>query len=241
MILQNCNGENKVFIDENLNGIDSKVIQGIPEEPGNVEILLDREEITLFLEHEQITVHSISRIIYDSNFDSLLFILKNGDTSCVKWLKDTEIISLSKSGDEQQLIVSTMNIPKFLSQENYDEKYPKFEVNLSDCTYGMKIYMNDSEFIEIPDFQSHNNIHSTIDYIAQIIFYLSEGRPDFIDKLCSSENIEIEIKDKGCETFTYVLGEEGIFLTGGELENYLVEWQKFFKLVMDGKWEVDFE
>lgn len=241
MILQNNSGENKIFIDENLNSIDTTVIKGIPEEPGTVEILLDEEEITVFLEKEQITIHSISKVMYDSNFDSLLFIMKSGDTSCVKWLKDIEIVSLSKSGDEQQLIVSTMELPKFLTQDNYDEKYPKFEVNLSDCTYGMKIYINDSEYIAIPDFQSYNNIHSTLDYITQLIFYLTEGRPGFFEKLCNGNSIEILIKDKGCEKFAYVLGEEGIFLTGGELENYPVYWQNFFKLVIDGKWEVDFE
>lgn len=241
MILQNTRGENKIFIDESVNGNNLQSIKEVPEETGTLEILLDIHGIPLFFEEEKIEIYNLDRILYESNHDFIMFISKSGDTLCMKWLKDNEIVSLSKSGDENRLVFTTMELPKFLSQDNYDEKYPKFEVNLSDCTYGMKIYINDSEYIAIPDFQSHNNIHSTLDYISQLIFYLTEGRPGFFEKLCNSNSIEILIKDKGCETFSYVLGEEGIFLTGGELKDYPVYWQNFFKLVMDGKWEVEFE
>ena len=43
-----------------------------------------------------------------------------------------------------------------------------------------------------------------------------------------------------CGIVSYKLGEDGLYLTGGELENYRVEWNTFFKLIMDGKWEVSF-
>lgn len=246
MTLQNIRGENKIFIDESVNGNNLQFIKEVPEETDTLEILLDTHDIPLFFEEEKIEIYNLDRILYQSNHDFIMFISKSGDTLCMKWLKDNEIVSLSKSGDENRLIFSTMELPKFLSQDNYDEKYPKFEVNLSDCTYSMKIYMNDSEYIEIPDFQSHITIHSTLDYISQLAFYLTEGRPGFFEKLCNEHKMEITIYNEehvsiGYQECEYILGEEGIFLTGGELKDYLVEWQKFFKLVMDGKWEVDFE
>lgn len=246
MILQNNNGENKIFIDENLNGVGSAVIRGIPEEPGTVEILLDQEEMTVYLDQEGIIIHDVNKIIYDEGLDYLSFILKSGYVSCMKKVKENEIVSVSKSGDEEKLIVTTINLPMFLFEDNYDEKYPKFEVNLSDCVYNMKIYINDSEYIAIPDFQSHYNIHSTLDYITQLLYYLEEWRPKFIHYLCSDNHMALMITNKenekiNCGIMEYKLGEEGLFLTGGELENYLVKWQEFFKLIMDGKWEVSFK
>lgn len=241
MILQNSSEDNKIFIDDYFTDNESLIIE--KDDNGVATIFKKNTESFNISFNREVISYDIIKLIYDPSSDTLTYM--NNESiygGGRKIIKDNEIISIEiDEMDGDTILITSMELPKFLSQDNYDEKYPKFEVNLSDCTYGMKIYMNDSEYIQIPDFQSHNNIHSTLDYIAQLVFYLTEGRPGFFEKLCNSNSIEILIKDKGCEKFAYVLGEEGIFLTGGELEDYPVYWQNFFKLVMDGKWEVDFE
>ena len=154
MILQNNSGENKVFIDENLNGNNSEVIRSVPDEMGSIEILLDKDDIAIHLVREDMIIIDIKKIVYDTYTDYLTFISKTDYAVVTKWLNEDEIVSLSKS-DGDSVSVSVIKIPKFLTQDNYDEKYPKFEVNLSDCTHSMKIYVNDSEFIEIPEAEQY--------------------------------------------------------------------------------------
>ena len=245
MILQNNSGENKVFIDENLNENNPEVIRSVPDEMGSIEILLDKDDITIHLVREDMIIIDIKKIIYDTYTDYITFISKTDYAVVTKWLNEDEIVSLSKD-DGDSISVSVIKIPKFLMQENCDDKYPKFEVNLSDCIYSMKIYVNESEFIEIPDFQCDVTIHGTLDYISQLAFYLTEGRPGFFENLCNKNEFDLliyneERKAIGGGNLEYKLGEDGLYLTGGELENYHVEWNTFFKLIMDGKWEVDFE
>ena len=240
MILQNINGENKIFIDDSI--INNDNIRCINS--GNI-IFSKNANITFT--NEKIYISNITEIDFDKEHDSLFFIDEFG-YRVEKIISENEIISINlDSEDNVKLIVDIdiMELPKFLFQDNYDEKYPKFEVNLSDCTYSMKIYTDDSTYIDIPTFQSHCNIHVTLDYITQLVYYLQEWRPEFLKYLCNDNELALMIKKDdekiNCGIVSYKLGEDGLYLTGGELENYRVEWNTFFKLIMDGKWEVSFK
>ena len=236
MILQNNKGENKIFIDDSLINNSIRCF-----DYGHI---IFSKIANISFTNENIYISNINEINFDDERNSLLMIDEYG-YRLEKIIDDDEIISIGlDSEDNVKFVVNiyTMKLPKFLFQDNYDDKYPKFEVNLSDCTYSIKIYINDSEYIDMPMFQSHNNIHSTLDYISQLVFYLTEGRPEFFYKLCIGSHLDLIIHNEehevvGGENLTYKLGEDGIYLTGGELENYRVEWNTFFKLIMDGKWE----
>ena len=231
MIIQNQNGENKIFIEDNLGNFNI-----IKDKHYNMYFLTakDHDYFTVTFKTENIELNRISSmsIIYDKICTS---------TDCTKYIKDDEIVSIENIDDE--IVINTIKLPKFL-QYDTDDKYPKFEINMSDCIYSMKIYIDESTYIEIPDYESHPNILGTIQHISDVIFYLTEGRPTFINDLCNHKYFDLTIyKDSkaiwGAETY-YKMGEDGLYLTAGELDNYLVPWQRFFRLVIDRTWEVDF-
>lgn len=248
MEFQNKNGENKIFIDDNL----TEIMYISSDEIIKVDIsfitLKNNRPFEILFTEEKITLEYIDMIRYKINDDILYFYNDKGHCICEKRIDADEIISISLGDvkNQFQLInLTTIRLPKFLFEETMSESYPKFEIKISDCIYSLRIYVNDHEYIDIPDFQSHYDIHNTLDYITQLIYYLENWRPKFIEHLCNDNQMSLiinkENKKTNCGIINYKLGEEGLYLTGGELENYLVEWNKFFKLVMDGTWEVDFD
>ena len=244
MILQNKDGENKIFIDDNLE--DHITIYNMDIYEKHIEFEYDRH-IEISFSEEKISSPYVQEVHFDMKENKLYFYNDEQLCCCEKTIAEDEIISLSlgeKKNQFQIIEFTTMKLPKFLFEDNYDEKYPKFEVKISDCVYSMRIYTSEFEYTDIPYYQSHNTILTTLDHIFNVIFYLTIGRPDFMDKLYDNNKMDLLInKDSkavwGCEV-SYKIGQEGIYITGGELENYLVEWQKFFKLVMDNTWEVNF-
>ena len=246
MILQDNNGNNKIFIDENLekyiliNDIEDKFI---------THIYLNVSDYIFDLTLDNIILPHINQIHYDADDDKLYFYSTNEDVVACKIINENEIISLSLEEEQERyegkykaIELTTMKLPEFID----DGKYPKFEINISECTYSMRIYNNDHEYLDIPKFQSHYSIYDTLEYIKQLVFYVTLDRPDFIKQLCEYNSMDLFIYDASHEKVLsggevkYKLGEEGLYLTGGELDNFLVEWHKFFKLVIDGTWEVDF-
>lgn len=246
MILQNKDGIDKIFINDNLK--DHIEIYDIDDKCKCIKFNSDRF-IELVYSEDEISLLYIEQIYFKIEENKLYFYNDEQICTCEDSIDDNEIVSLSlgEKGDRYQIIeFSTMKLPKFVFEKDFNKKYPKFEVNISDCIYNMRIYINGGgEYIDIPDFQSHYSIHSTLDYITQLIYYLDEWRPKFIECLCNNDNMSLMITSEqnkiNCGILQYKLGEEGLYLTGGELEDYLVKWQEFFKLIMDGKWEVNFE
>lgn len=244
MILQN-----KVFIDDSI--INSKKFS-IDDRDDYTEIFIENtNKVKVLFTEEKISI-DIGNIIYYSKIRNTITFYDGYDKLFYigeKVIHEDEIISIELQNEDFEEIViniTTMKIPAFLLQDNTDNKYPKFEINISDCVYNMKIYTDDSTYLGIPNFQSHADIRSTLEYISDLVFYLTLGRPDFIEKLCNHEKIDLLVYDKDHTKavsggqMDYKLGEEGLYLSGGDLQDYLVEWQKFFKLVMDQTWEVDF-
>ena len=242
MVLQNISNENKIFIDDNITNCqkNSNSIYSIVSSESN-------KYIPVEFVNEDIYLSYITQIRYDTKVDNLYFWF-NSNLIMTKKICENEIVSLYLN-DENILILTTMKLPKFLFEDDQYEQYPKFEVNLSDCIYSMKIYLNEYEYIEIPDFQSSYHITDTLKYISDLVFFLKLGNPAFLNHLCNDTKMELSIYDKerkciGCEIVEFKLGEQGLYLTStsdeGELESQLVPYHTFFKLVMDKTWEVDF-
>ena len=246
MILQNADGDNKIFIDDNLDDFIT-IHNG---DTNSKEICLNNYYYEIECTQEKLTLVYVKEIHFLTDENKLYFYNDEGICICTKILELDEIISFSlgeKNNQFQIVNLTTMKLPKFFFENNNDEKYPKFEINISDCIYSMRIYTDEYTYLDIPDFQSHNSISETLNHISNLIFYLTHGRPDFLNKLGNHDNMDVFIYDKNHDkaiaggNMKYKLGDNGLYLTGGELENYLVEWQKFFKLVMDQTWEVNFD
>ena len=235
-ILQNNGGENKVFIEDNMN--DKYIIKHedqfcyISDRHCNI--------FTTFI-GDEVSIDNVSEIIYNPELDTLSFDL-SPDGFVTKYIKSDEILCITANEDNiVEILIS--KLPMYLWENGFNDVYPKFEFNISDCVYTTKIFINESECIEIPMTQTHITMHGTLDYISNLVYYSTLGRPGFINELCNHKIMQIIIpKDntKASGVMTYELGEDGICITGGEIKNQIVPWHNFFKLVMDGTWEVDF-
>ena len=255
MILQNTSNENKIFIDESLE--EFITIHKDEDEPRSKRICMrgDNKIYQILFCEENLTIACVDEIFYDADKDRLWFYARDIEAYHIadRLIKDDELVSLSlgiEEGTYQYININIVKLPKFLFEDDRYEQYPKFEVNLSDCIYSMKIYLNEYEYMEIPDFQSFYNITDTLKYINDLVFFLKLGNHEFLNHLCNDTELELSIYDKdhkciGCEVIKYKLGEQGLYLTStsdeGELENQLVPYHTFFKLVMDKTWEVDFD
>jgi hypothetical protein len=231
-ILQNNGGENKVFIEDNMNNEYVEQFYHISRK--------DKDIFTVFI-GDDISVDMVDEIIYDMECDTLNFNLSTGGFA-TKCIKSDEILCITTK-DENIVEILISKLPMYLQENGFTDTYPKFEFNISDCMYITKIYINESEYIEIPMTQTHITMLGTLDHISNLVYYLTLGRPGFINELCNRKIMQIIIpKDdtKASGVMTYELGEDGICITGGEIKEELVPWHNFFKLVMDGTWEVDF-
>lgn len=239
MILQNIYEENKVFIDDEAIGVI------MSDDTTERIIKLTSQEV--YFKEENIYTFA-SRIKYNKEKDHLT--LFYNDDILVKKINEDELISISLDSD--MTVIHLFKLPKFMSEIGLDDNYPKFEVNLSDCVYSMRIYLNEYEYIDIPQYQSDNNIHSTLDYICKLVYFLSNSQ-NLLNGITNGKRIMINIynwdKDfdnkqlKGYGEYEFRLAQDGIVLLDEEFENgaYLVEWQKFFKLIMDTTWDVEFD
>ena len=242
MILQNKNGDNKVFIDDSLLGIFE-----INEDNENV-VLFSIDDNTNISINENIFLYDIRKIIYEPESDSISIFIGDSIYGCSTiQIKENQLVSLSY--EKETLYISTVDIPMFMLQDDTDDIYPKFEINISECIYSMKIYLNESEYVEVPYYQSHNDIITTLNHINDVVYFLKEDQPLFMKVLCNSEKAEINVFDKedktkciGCNDYEYKISTHGVVLFDESFENgmYLVEWQKLFRLLIDKIWEMEF-
>ena len=240
-IVQNINEENILFInDEIFKTFNTEEFNNIITIKNN-----NDEKFTVLFKEEDIICTGITSVLYCKDTDSI--ILKTDNDAINKKLSSNEIMSIELSDND--LLITTFKLPMFMFEKGSDDEYPKFDINISDCTYSMKIYISNEDYIDIPYYQSHNNINSTIDYINSLIFYLTESDKELINDLSKYDAIRIYIYDKddkiiakGSEAYEYKLGQDGIVLFGESFDDgyYLVEWHKFFKLLIDNLWSVEF-
>lgn len=246
MILKNKNGDNKIFIDDSLIGIFV-----INKEHENTTSFSLKDDNTFNSSiNENIFLYDIKNIIYELESDSISIFIDNsiyGGSTIQIQIKENQLVSLSY--EKETLYITTVDIPMFMLQDDTDDTYPKFEINISECIYSMKIYLNESEYIEVPYYQSHNDIITTLNHINDVVYFLKEDQPLFMKVLCNSEKTEINVFDKedktkciGCNVYEYKISTHGIVLFDESFENgmYLVEWQKLFRLLIDKIWEMEF-
>lgn len=241
MILQNKNGDNKVFIDDSLLGIFEI------NEDENI-VLFSIDDNTNISINENIFLYDIRKIIYEPESDSIsIFIGDSIYGGSTIQIKENQLVSLSY--EKETLYITTVDIPMFMLQDDIDDKYPKFEINISECIYSMKIYLNESEYVEVPYYQSHNDIITTLNHINDVVYFLKEDQPLFMKVLCNNKKAEINVFDKedktkciGCNIYEYKISTHGVVLFDESFKNgmYLVEWQKLFRLLIDKIWEMEF-
>lgn len=245
--LSNIDGEIMVFVDDTINDSDFTI--------GKIDLCttIRKKEKThnaftvVFADNENMELNNITKISYYENNNILVFLNGDGYTSLIKYLK---LDSLFKIGYENEaVVIERIEVPKFFYEKGLDNKYPKFDVHISDCAYSMKIYYQEDEYIEIPWYQSHDNIIQTLDYIHDVVDYFTNRNKTFILDLCTHSRMTTHVKQNNGEfysgEFDYKLSEEGVVLIDEEQFKdtngmYLVEWNKLFKLRMDGTWIIEF-
>ena len=97
-------------------------------------------------------------------------------------------------------VVNCLSAPVFSDEFGLTDKYPKFDINISDCMYNMKIYLSKERFLSIPYFQSHYSLKETLSYISELTTFLSDIRPEFIDLLCTHNAMNITVMTNGVNT-----------------------------------------
>ena len=248
MILLNKEEENKVFIDDDVVEkfyTHEEITKMFPELADEENAFHGKSVFSVLFKEEEILT-SASDIYYDKEEDHIILV-SDGSEILEKAIKDDELISISLYNDDT-IVITTFKLPVYMTKSIDDGIYPKFDINISDCVYNMKIYLDESEYIDIPFYQSHSDILSTLDHINDVIYCLTEDKPKFIYDLCNKEKIELSIYDKdkkclGCNVCEYKIGQDGIVLFNECFDDGLfhVEWQILFRLVIDKTWEIDFD
>ena len=243
IMLKDKNGDNKIFIDNSLLGI----FMITTENENAIFSLMDDSTFNISV-NENIFLYDIKKIIYESCSNSIsIFIDDSIYGGSTIQLKENQLVSLVY--EKETLNITTVDIPLFMLQDDTDDVYPKFEINISENIYNMKIYLNEEEYIDVPYYQSHNNIITTLNHINDVVYYLKEEQPLFMNVLCNSEKAEISVFDKdnktkciGCNVYEYKISTHGIVLFDESFEDgmYLVEWQKLFRLLIDRIWVMEF-
>lgn len=247
---KDLNGNNKVFIEDSICNNDSFSITN--KESNNIFYIKDPNNLfDVRFTKQGITIKNVVYFTFCNINEEENKIILTNDSKHMDYklseidLQYDELVSVSY--DSGFIIVDTCKLPKFYEELYFDNIYPKIEISVSDCMYKMHIYTNETEYIDIPWCQTHNNIISTLDHISDVILYLTENKPDFIKQLTESENILIvmhNIKDSEPQwsKVPYKISSEGIYLISDEFDDgiYLIEWQKFFKLIISEAWEVQF-
>lgn len=119
--------------------------------------------------------------------------------------------------------------------------YPNFEIEVSGCKYLINIYLDEDTYMTIDWYQSHNNIKDSLLYLAELTEYLQEN-PDLIPNVFKSRAMEITIEtsngpQSGLEE--YELCDDGLCIKLPDDSNLIVEWHKFFKLLIDETWKIN--
>lgn len=240
-IIQNTSKDNKLFIDDSIINGNFKCMDVSDEFALTSKKYLDPFHIK-FTE-DNFELYDIDYIKFWKTCNKLVFYKKN-NTICVKELKDNEIVSLSFEKN-MYLCVTIIELPLFFTSLKDEDDFPKFDIHISECQYSMKIYMNESEYIDIPVYMSHYNIIDTLKYIEELVEFLTKKDEYFIAQLCGHEMMVLSIIANGevkSDILEYKLTDSGIVLLSEAFDNgfEVIEWHTFFKLVIDKKWIINF-
>ena len=237
MIVQNKENENVIFIEDTNDFI-------VKSEDNDTIIKFDFNPVLKINN----TVHfEINEIKYIKENNKIV-LLYGEMPKTVIGLEDDEIVSISKDEKEENIVnISIFKIPSFLlnlTEEN-SFKFPKFDIHISECQYSMKIYMNESEYLDIPVYMSHYTLLGTLKYIEELVQFLTETDEYFIAQLCGHDLMAITIMTNGepkTDLLEYKLTDSGIALLSEAFENgfEVIEWHTFFKVVIDKKWIINF-
>lgn len=245
MILQDIEMNNRIFIDDEIFNQNNDVKFALSEFNNGIYTIIRDDDFLFdvkFVNENMFTIR-VARLKYNAT-NNCLHAYGTSTLLFSKTLKENEMMQITNQGSI--LIIESCDIPKFIEEECFDNIYPKFEISLSDCIYHVKIYINDHEYIDIPDYQSYDNILDSLNYLTNIVKYFTQTKPDFFEKLCNNNTFILTIttitpNSHSCDTniMNYKISDEGIYI---ELpgEHYLVEWHKFFKLIIDEKWDIVF-
>lgn len=246
---QNLNGENKVFIDDNILNNSSFEIKA--NSNANTLIITREKKYDVIFSDNDMYISYINNIVYNRESDIISLTRNNDNVSdediiLMKQLDDNEIIQIRIVDDD--IAFNIFKLPMFMTETNFEDTYPKFDINISNCTYSMKIYYNDVEYIDVPYDRTHFTMCETLNHLSNLVFYLQENS-DFLLKLTSKKSMNLLIytenhnEASGGGNCEFELAPDGIVLFNEIFDDghYLVEWNKFFKLVIDGTWEIDFE
>ena len=251
MVFNNSRGENKLFIGDELASNNEFIISMRKINNSGI-IIFERKDGELFnmaLFKENILIPEIRSLLYNQNDDMLIATIdENYDNSVfAKQIDRLELCGINLSQDS--LVIATDKIPMFKFEKD-NNTYPKFDMNISNCLYELKIYINSDSYLLVPYVQTHNDIISTLDHIKRLTFFLSQTNPEFIIdlinntafrslcKLTTVEDGEMVQKEE-IITAKYIIHEEGIYLITKD-EQQIVNLNTFFTLVMDGTWDIEF-
>lgn len=243
MILENLNGDAKVFIhDESVILADDEVKFSVYSNTDCSEFYIIKSNdlyFTINLDESSDIITGVSRVKYLTTED-LLYIYIADKLSVIKKIKNDQTISIINNNGT--LNFETCKLPMYTMEQEFDGVYPKFDIQISDCVYSMKIYINEMLYIEAPYYQSYDNIKDTLEYISNMVNYFTKEDNTFMDKLahCNAAIFTINGEEKIQFTSDYKLSNYGIVINIPDVEDYVVEWHKLFKLVMDKKWEIIF-
>lgn len=239
-------GNNKIFIEDSFINYEGVYIVSDNVFKDNY---ISLRPMDIIFSDINVSIKNINTIEFDIN--KLLLTVKNTyDTSLSEdkctfefYIKEDEMLNLSIK--DESIIVESCTLPKFYEESNLDDKYPKVEVNISDCIYNMRIYINETEYIDIPWYQSHKNINDTICHILDVINYITKENTNFMNDLINHDKFILSVQNGSImfqNGYEYKLSKNGIVLFDNDFENGIcsVEYQKFFRLIIDKKWVVEF-
>lgn len=234
MILQNKDNENIIFIEN-----DNDFIIKLGDEFDD--ITFDYSPVFKINN----SVHfEINEIQYNKE-DNKLILLYGQMPKTVISLEENEIVSIEKEKERNVVNISIFKIPLFLLNLKDEDDFPKFDIHISECQYSMKIYITESEYIDIPVYMSHYNIIDTLKYIEELVEFLTKKDEYFIAQLCGHEMMALSIITNGevkSDLLEYRLTDNGVVLLSEAFDNgfEVINWHEFFKLVIDKKWIVNF-
>ena len=234
MEIQNLNVETKIIIQDDF--INNKI--GISNDDNICYFYFPNiKDIKI----DEYIIHNICRILFKKDTNEIIFYDdKNNDLLINRKIDFSEIFAFDFD-EFCNLNIETEKIPLFISVG--ETEFPNFEIHTSGNMYSIDIYINEYTHMTINWYQSHDNLKDTLQYLSDLTEYLS-SEPELLPNIFKHSTMEIvigssiEYEQRGIHD--YELCDDGIKIIVPDGEPIVVDWHKFFKLVMDGTWDVKF-